>query len=243
MKLLKRCSCIFLIITCVLTTCPQGVLINNNTEVKESSLIVDKNISERNKYLTIDVKIPQINGINNKEEEKVINRQILDFTDMWIKDVKELADEYYGSPNNIEPRFPYELRSKYSIKRQNKILSFYIDYYQFTGGAHGITTRIPYNVDIKTGKKLFIKDLFADGYEYEKIINEEIRKQIALNPDFYFEGKDGFNGIKEKQQYYIDDNNIIVYFGQYEIAPYVTGIPEFIIPIKVFGIEFKYVNI
>ena len=27
------------------------------------------------------------------------------------------------------------------------IISFYIDYYQFTGGAHGITTRMSYNID------------------------------------------------------------------------------------------------
>lgn len=243
MKLLKRIPIIIIILICISNTCPQGMLINLNSEFSESPLIVDKKISEKNKYLTIDVTIPQINGLNNKEVEKVINKKILDFTNMWINDVRQIADEYYGSPNIVEPRFPYELMSKYIIKSQNKILSFYIDYYQFTGGAHGITNRVNYNIDINTGKELLLKDLFLDGYEYKKIINSEIEKQIAKNPDIYFIGKEGFNGINEKQRYFIDGENIVLYFGQYEIAPYVAGIPEFKIPIKLFGKSFKYGNI
>ena len=245
MKLLNRYIGIFSIFTTIFNTCPQEMLINLKQEIVESSLLVDKNIKEKNKYLTIDVKIPQINGLNNKESEKVINKKILDFTNMWIEDVKEIANEYYGTPNNIIPTFPYELTSKYIIKSQNKVLSFYIEYYQFTGGAHGIITRVPYNIDIKTGEELLLKNLFTGGDEYKKIINKEIEKQMAENPDIYFSGKDGFNGIKEKQQYFLEGNNIVVYFGQYEIAPYITGIPEFRIPIKLFKntIKYDYFNI
>lgn len=241
MKLLNRCASILIILIAITNTCPQGVLINLNSQFVESSLVVDKIIKEKNDYLTIDVKIPEINGLNNKEAEKVINKKILEFTNVWINDVKEIADEYYGSPNNVYPIFPYQLISKYTIKSQNKILSFYIDYYQFTGGAHGITNRIPYNIDINTGRELLLNDLFVDKYEYKKVINKEIKKQIAKNPDVYFPGKDGFNGVKKNQQYFIDGSNLVVYFGQYEIAPYAAGIPEFKIPIKLFGESFKYI--
>lgn len=241
MKLLNRCASILIVLIAITNTCPQGVLINLNSQFVESSLVVDKIIKEKNDYLTIDVKIPQINGLNNKEAEKVINNKILDFTNMWISDVKQIAQEYYGSPNNVYPIFPYQLIAKYTMKSQNKILSFYIDYYQFTGGAHGITNRVSYNIDINTGRELLLNDLFVDEYEYEKVINNEIKKQIAKNPDIYFPGKDGFNGINKNQQYFIDGNNLVVYFGLYEIAPYVTGIPEFKIPIKLFGESFKYI--
>lgn len=243
MKLLKRLTIIMVILICIFNTCPQGVLINLNSEFSEPSLIVDKKINEKNSYLTIDVIIPQINGLNDKNVEKVINRQILDFTTMWINDVKEIANEYYGSTNNVQPRFPYQLMSKYIIKNQNKILSFYIDYYQFTGGAHGITNRVNYNIDINTGKELLLKDLFRDGDRYKDIINNEIENNISKNIDSYFQVKEGFNGIKENQRYFIDRENIVIYFGQYEIAPYASGMPEFKIPIKLFGDSFKYDNI
>lgn len=241
MSLLKRCGCFLLLIITISNTCPQGVLINLNSEIVESSLIVDKNINEKNDYLTIDVKIPQINGLNNKEAEKVINKGISNFTNMWISDVREIADQYYGAPNNIKPTFPYQLIAKYNIKCQNKILSFYINYYQFTGGAHGVTNRVAHNIDIDAGKELLISDLFIDNYKYESIINNEIKKQIEENSDAYFQGKEGFNGIKKNQRFFIDGENLVLYFGEYEIAPYVTGIPEFKIPIKLFGKSFKYI--
>ena len=241
MKILKRCGGILAILIFTFNTCPQGVLINLNKENSQSSLIVDKHIEEKSSYLTVDVRIPQIKGLENKESEKVINSKILDFTNMWISDIREIANEYYGDPKNIVPIFPYEAISTYMVKRENEILSFYIEYYQFTGGAHGLTTRIPYNIDIKTGKELFLKDLFVDGYDYEKVINKEIKDEINKNPQNYFPGKDGFNGINEKQHYFIKDDNIVVYFGQYEIAPYVAGIVEFKIPISLFGNAFKYI--
>ena len=240
MKLLKRCITIFIVLISVLESCPQAMLIKLNSVNDESSLIVDKNINEKSDYLTINVKIPQINGLDNKNVEKVINNKILDFTNMWIKDVREIADEYYGAPNTVKPIYPYELTSKYTIKNQDKILSFYTEYYQFTGGAHGITNIIAYNIDIKSGKELLLKDLFIDGNTYKKIIDKEIMNEINRNPDAYFSGKEGFIGIKENQQYYIDGDNITIYFDEYEIAPYVAGIPKFEIPIKKFGNTFKY---
>lgn len=240
MKLLVRCVGVFLALFLSFNTCPQGVLINLNCEFIEEAIIVDKNIKEKNDYLTVDVKIPQINGLKNRSEEKVINSKILDFTNLWISDVKEIADEYYGAPNNLIPTFPYELVASYTVKNNDKILSFYIDYYQFTGGAHGITTRIPYNIDTSSGKQLLLGDLFKYKSDYEKLINNEIEKEIKKNPENYFLGKDGFNGIKNNQQYFIDGSTLVVYFGQYEIAPYASGMPEFKIPLELFGDSFKY---
>lgn len=240
MKLLKRYVTIFIMLISIFESCPQAMLVKLNSVNVESSLIVDKNINEKSDYLTINVKIPQINGLDNKNAEKVINNKILNFTNMWIKDVREIADEYYGTPNTVKPIFPYELTSKYTIKNQDKILSFYTEYYQFTGGAHGITNIIAYNIDIKSGEELLLKDLFLDEVRYKEIIDKEIVNEISKNPDAYFSGKDGFMGIKENQQYYIDGTNIIIYFDEYEIAPYVAGIPRFEIPIKKFGDTFKY---
>ena len=55
-----------------------------------------------------------------------------------------------------------------------------------------------------------------------------------MDKDKYFTGKDGFKGISENQGFYISSGNIVIYFQVYEIAPYVTGIPEFYIPVEKF---------
>ena len=57
------------------------------------------------------------------------------------------------------PIRPYQLYSRYKVTNNSNIISFYIDYYQFTGGAHGITTRIAYNVEKSTGNEIQLKDI------------------------------------------------------------------------------------
>ncbi len=215
-----------LILLEIVHTCPQALLINLNKDTVENPKLVDKIIKENLKFVNIDVDIPQIVGLINKNDEKVINSEINDWTESWINEVKETGQD-------LAPTIPYELNAKYTLTNNVNILSFYIDYYQFSGGAHGITTRKSYNVDINSGKKMELKDLFKIGYDYKKNINEVIQKEINKHPDYYFTGKEGFNGIKDNQSFYIKNNNIIIYFPYYEIAPYVAGMPEFEIPYNI----------
>jgi len=49
----------------------------------------------------------------------------------------------------------------------------------------------------------------------------------------------GFQGIGEDQDYYLQDGALVVVFQQYEIAPYAAGIPEFKIPLNLFGDKFR----
>ncbi|MNP60188.1 Anti-sigma-V factor RsiV [compost metagenome] len=75
-----------------------------------------------------------------------------------------------------------------------------------------------------------LKDLFKEGYNYKDIINKEIGNQIQKNKENYFTDKNGFKGISDNQAFTFNDKEITIYFQQYEIAPYVTGIPTFNIP-------------
>lgn len=204
---------------------PQGVLITKKENFVENPILVDKPIKEKTSYINIDVEIPQIVGLANKDREKDINNKILDKTNLWIKDVKDTSE-------NLKPTIPYEVFVRYSLTNDKEVLSFYIDYYQFSGGAHGITIRDTYNIKISSGENLQLKDLFNEGYDYTSYINEEIRKEVNKYPENYFPGKEGFNGIKENQQFYINDGKLIIHFPYYEIAPYASGMPEFTIEIK-----------
>ena len=192
--------------------------------VKKPTL-VDNIIKEKTDFINIDVEIPKIVGLSNINKEKDINREILDKTNLWIKDTKDTSE-------SLKPTIPYELMARYALTNNEDILSFYIDYYQFSGGAHGITTRSTYNIKSETGEKVMLKDLFEKDFDYKKYIDQEINQQISKHPDYYFTGKEGFNGIKENQDFYIKDNKLIIHFPYYEIAPYATGMPEFQITLK-----------
>ena len=221
-----RKSIMIIIISCILLTIiriyPQAMLIKNVGNNVENLIIVDKKITEKTKTINVDVIIPQINGLDNIEREKVINKQILDYTNMWISEGKK-------SSIDMNPTIPYDYTSRYKVTNKENILSFYIDYYQFNGGAHGITNREVYNIDIKSGQYIELKDLFANDFDYKAYINEEIKKEINKNPENYF--MDSFKGIKDNQKFYIQDNKLVIHFPYYEIAPYVAGMPEFIMEI------------
>lgn len=204
---------------------PQDMLIKNFNQNVENPIIVDKSIKEIGEYIKIDGEIPQIIGLSLKKSQNKINSEIVNFTDMWIKENKDSSEEF-------KPTTPYELMASYVVTNNIKTLSFYIDYYQFNGGAHGITNRKSYNIDIESSKNLKIQDLFQKDFDYKEYINNIIYTEIEKNKDFYFTGKEGFNGIEDNQGFFIRDNKLVIYFDYYKIAPYVAGMPEFEIPLK-----------
>lgn len=201
---------------------PQSMLINKGDSNVEKVIIVDKSIRHKDKYIEIDVEIPQILGLGNEKYQNEINQRIVDFTNNWIKETKDASKA-------LEPHLPYNLTARFYSFVDKEYISLYIDYYQFSGGAHGITIREAYNIRIKDSKEIKLKDLFEDGFNYKEYIDKVIYDEIKKNPDMYFTGKLGFNGISEDQGFYLKEGYIVIFFQQYEIAPYVAGLPEFLI--------------
>lgn len=239
MKWLKVCFLVVFMLLINIESYPQSMLkISGFNEDNSNVNIVDKIYKSKNNYLDINVIVPQVKGIDNKKQEDIINDKITKWTENWIDEVKQIADEYYK--DKTAPLMPYQLYARYKVTNNSDIISFYIDYYQFSGGAHGITNRIAYNIEKSTGKEMQLKDIFKDNFQYKNIINKEINKQISKDPDRYFTGKDGFNGVSDNQSFYIKNNTLVIYFGLYEIAPYAGGIPEFIIPNNLFEGNLKY---
>ncbi|MGL5150299.1 MAG: DUF3298 and DUF4163 domain-containing protein [Clostridium sp.] len=217
---------------------PQN-LSNNEIIHRHNTLeVVDKSILSEDDYLKINVKYPKF-YIKNKKEINILNSNIEKWTLDWLDDIKLLSKSNYGDKYPA-PSKQYEAQSSYDIKSRAEILSLTITYYQYTGGAHGLTTVIPYNYDILNDKQIRLADIFKSNYDYASVINNEIKKQILDNPDKYFQGSDGFNGIKENQNFYVEKDDIVIVFGLYEIAPYASGIIEFRIPIKVFDNNINY---
>ena len=190
-------------------------------------------IKEKSDIMETDLNIPVVSGqldsgvmstINKRFEEDAMN-----FKQTLEAEVKEYAAECEAAGYPIRP---YQLFTRYQqCSLNDDILSLYVDYYQYTGGAHGITERRAYNIDLKTGKLLPLAELFKPGYDYKAVIDKEINRQIALDPEPYFEGDMGFKGIAPEHNYYLEGENLVIYFNQYEIAPYAAGIREFKIPL------------
>ncbi len=128
----------------------------------------------------------------------------------------------------------FEVVQKFELTyNENCAISLYSDRYMFSGGAHGMTERFSDTFKLGGGlKRIELKALFEDNFNYKNYIIKEITKQISLgDSSAFFDNyeqnvKDCFN----KNYFYLTDSGMAIYYQQYDIAPYSSGIPTFILP-------------
>lgn len=153
------------------------------------------------------------------------------------KDLFELAKNSYSYQySNSFPITVYELIYDFTISyNENYILSLYSNEYEFTGGAHGNTTRNSQNWNIKLGNMFSLDYIFKNDSSYLlyilREINQQIRIQIDNGTNQYFDNYCRF--VLDKfnlNQFYLTPNDIVIFFQQCDIAPYSSGIPTFFIP-------------
>jgi hypothetical protein len=189
------------------------------------SLPIEKNEGE---VYQIKAEIPIILGLEQKNIQDNYNKIFRDSIFEFIKDTVEMARS--SQQDFAEAGFSsHEFIGKvdFSIKNVQEILSIKFNYYQYTGGAHGNPYSLSYNIDLETGAELELIDFLNRKnialLEIEKIIRSEIENY----PDKYFQADYGFQNLASDQHYYLEDNELVVYFQPYAIGPYSTGIPEF----------------
>ncbi len=190
--------------------------------------IENKSINENNAWVKIQANYPKISGMENSSFQDKLNLTIEKKVESFVQNIEKQAKENYNilGKTGISP---YEAVINYSYNINGPILSIIMDYYSFLGGAHGATLRETINLDTKKGSYIGLKDLFKDKDNYKEYILKNINAKIKENPENYFYPSiDKFN---ESNFYLSPDGQLIIFFNQYEIAPYVAGIVEFKMPI------------
>jgi hypothetical protein len=153
-----------------------------------------KEVQSESPLINVDLNIPVISGMSDQGIQKQLNQLLeqdaLERKAAMIAQAEEDSDFILS-----EPYHSYELVSRfYQYYLSNDVLSLYVDYYSYTGGAHGMTERIAYNFDLKNGEELDLSDLFAPESDYQEMINEIVQAEIDRNPQIYFEGEWGILG-------------------------------------------------
>lgn len=185
--------------------------------------------SKINEYLRIPILRGNINPQILSNINTNIKNDILEF-----KTQMETAADYNAEQAAKQGKkvIPYIISNIYSITYdRNNILSLSLLFQENIDGRNSFI-RTSYNYDLNTGKPLALKDLFKPNVNYISILNREIRRIIQQNPSAYFKDTlKNFNGIAEDQPFYLDDNELSIYFGFNEIAPIASEIPIIKIPL------------
>lgn len=140
-----------------------------------------------------------------------------------FSDAKKTYD--YNISNNF-PVMVYEVVLDYDLTyNQNNLVSLYFDEYKYTGGAHGGTIRESQNWNLINCSLIPLAYFFSYNPYYTINILKQVNKQISLivkkEPGMYFENYcmltlDSFR----LDHYYLTSKGIVVFFQQYDIAPY-----------------------
>lgn len=161
---------------------------------------------------------PQVQGMDLKTAQYIVNKKLKALSK--VKPVDSNVKLDYSYLGDFRPQF---------YKKLLLVLDLTGYEYHF-GAAHGMPTEIYPHIDLYSGKFYELKDLFKVKSNYVKVLSSIIGNQIKNDKQYSYVFPNTYKGIKPDQPFYVDEDNLYIYFEPYEIAPYAAGFPTFKIP-------------
>lgn len=177
--------------------------------------IIEEKFKPNINYL---VYYPQVQGMDNKDVEKEVNSRLKELSQ--VKDIDSDAKLDY----NYTGDFLIEFFGKSLVVLEIN------DYEYHFGAAHGMPTKDYPHINLINGRFYELKDLFKPNSDYVKVISDIIGDQIKNDDKYSYLFPDAYKGIVANQPFYVDENNLYIYFAPYEIAPFAAGFPTFKVP-------------
>lgn len=131
------------------------------------------------------------------------------------------------------PFRPWEAALTYRLTVQSEtLLSLYLDAYEFSGGAHGVTVRQGDTWELPRGLPRSLASFFPPRFRWRRAVLEQVRAQIearlANGEAWFFEDwRQRLPAAFDPEHFYCTQAGPAVFFPLYRIAPYAEGISVF----------------
>jgi hypothetical protein len=190
-------------------------------ESKTGTFLVESAyIREEGNHLMINAEYPILSGFPQSEE---LNAEIEGRVEAAADEVRNAAQELEGREG-----FVAFLNSSYQYFNNKNIASIWINFDNYTGGAHGLYWINSYTLNTETGQIYTFPQLFADGKDGVEYVTKKILKEVSESDKEYFENaKNTIVDYGGNYNFLINGDKLVVYFPLYDIAPYVAGIRSF----------------
>ncbi len=195
-----------------------------------------------------DVEIPELVVEAESQEaqpQEAKSVEILEnTTDEINTEIQEITNELL---NEFANHMREELGRKELIVKSEVLLTTQ-EYYTlklscYQGEASGYAWNYFYTIDLASGERLQLKDIFVEGADYitpiSENIKEQMRNQMTKDENVYYWLDDeieelNFKAISEETSFYINEkDNVVISFDQGEVAAMYLGVVEFEIPAEV----------
>lgn len=228
-----------------------GVLLPDGKKADAPVTVTDEAIEASTDFYTISAKYPVDPRDTKSEMRTYVEYAVNEMREAWKdggeveQSERELSRMY---PDRPAPH--YELNIGYSTRESQKLdtRTYIFEHYQFTGGAHGGTTLATFTFGPKG--KIAIEDILNFDKGNDILLTKELARALStslatsttleaiydglglsyLNPDGSLNHEkchcDGFFFPSNFQNFIVTDTGLTFVMGQYQVAPYVVGMPE-----------------
>lgn len=206
-------------------------------------VVTFRNYQYHDERHTADIDTPQLELqtqlANQQAQENLtktmdeINAEIQEITDKITKEFEAYAQNEMGYQD---------------VLVKSEVLSTAEDYFTlklicYQGAGSGYEWDYFYTVNLTTGERMKLKDIFNDNADYITPISENIKKQMQEQMDadeniHYWLHDDidewNFKAINDETSFYLNEKgNVVICFNEGDVAPMYMGTVEFEIPAEV----------
>lgn len=202
----------------------------NSADIKVPELVTGENVPDET---VSDTQSGQSSQLKKTTEE--INREIKEITDRIVAEFEE----------NLKFQEGYQ-----DVMVTSEVLNTSEDYFTlklicYQGAGSGAEWDYFYTIDLSTGERIQLADLFTEGADYITPISENIKKQMQEQMDAdenvtYWLNSDipewNFKEITPETSFYLNEaGNIVISFNEGDVAPMYMGCVSFEIPNEVYA--------
>lgn len=151
---------------------------------------------------------------------------------------KKVAADQSGDNGESIMTLSYECDPK-AMRCDTRVLSLVFDVEQYIGGVHGGLQRVSRSFNADSGELLTLADIAKNEDQLKTFLKNYVIG-LAAGEEYYeddgvcylFDDAQEVIGsiVDEGEQWYFNDNGIVVYTNPYDIAPYAYGILRFEVP-------------
>lgn len=206
-----------------------------------------------------DVEVPELVVVEQEEEPETVTRPLAGEAMLEEESLQQKEEELQKSMEEINAEIqtitePFIEEFKANLEREEGYQSLEVksevihttkEYFTlklicFEAQGSGAEWHYYYTIDLNTGKRIQLEDLFAEGADYvtpisENVISQMREKMAEDDMNMYWLDDEieelNFKAIKEDQSFYLDaEGNIVISFNEGDVAPMYMGVVEFTIP-------------
>ncbi len=190
-----------------------------------------------------DIQVPEIQ-VSDQADTGEVQDKLNKTTEEINAEIQRISE---GLIAEFEAGLEYE-EGYQDVVVNSEVLTTTQDYFTlkllcYQGAGSGYAWNYYYTIDLNTGERLKLKDIFKEGADYITAISENIKEQMQAQMDaddsvYYWLHDEieewNFKSITDETSFYINEKgNVVIGFNEGDVAPMYMGTVEFEIPAEV----------